>query len=205
MARNAPWRRTRTGWQAEIESWINRQSPDDLLNVDIFFDSIAVHGERGLGDLVWNHAYDLGHRSPSFWRALEGTLSGWQAPLGMLGGLRVGADGRVDLKLKGLFPIVAVARILSIKTGVPARSTAERLRRSAEAGAISEDWADSAIAAHQTLMGLILRQQLQDVSAGKKPGPRVDPGILGKAGVRAIREAVRLASDAVQVVREGMF
>ena len=175
MAKNAAWRRSEAAWRKEIESWVNRQDPDSLLYIDIFYDAVTVYGDEDLGRRVWEHAFDLGSRSPSFLRALEGTIAGWQPPLGLLGGFQTGSDERVDLKLRGLFPIVAAARILAIKSNAFARSTTERLQQAAGAETISEEAAQSLQRAYLTILTAILRQQLEDVEQGRSPGPRVDP------------------------------
>lgn len=205
MAKNAAWRRSEAGWRAEIEAWVNRQDPKSLLYVDIFYDAMTVHGDEDLGRRVCEYAFDLGGRSPSFLRALEGTIADWQPPLGLLGGFQTGSDERVDLKLRGLFPIVAAARILSIKSKSFARSTAERFQSAADADTISNDAAQSLQRACLTIMTAILRQQLLDVEQGRSPGPRVDPRTLDKHQLKTLKDAVRRSSDAVQLVREGMF
>ena len=205
MAQNATWRRTSAAWRALIEDWVARQRPEDLLNVDIFFDAITVHGEERLGREVWEYGFQLGARSRSFLRALEGTLANWQAPLGLFGGFRTGADDRIDLKLGALFPIVSAARILSIKIGTPAHGTPERYQAAAAADAISGTVARDLAKAQQTILAAILAQQLQDALEGRRPGSKVDPRILDKAGRAELRDAIRRASDAVQLVREGMI
>ena len=47
MARNRDWRKSVADWQATIDGWVRRQRPQDLLNVDIFFDAVPVHGTAG--------------------------------------------------------------------------------------------------------------------------------------------------------------
>ena len=205
MAKNREWRRTAAEWRSLIEDWVTRQSPEDLLNVDIFFDAVTVHGEERLGREVWEHGFRAGGKSRTFLRALEGTLAGWRPPLGLFGGFQTGADERVDLKLGGLFPLVSAARILSIKTGRPERATAARYRAAAAADAISEDAAQALARAQQTIMAALLGQQLLDAGEGRRPGPKVDPRRLDKAARSALRDAVKRAQEAVQLVREGMM
>jgi DNA polymerase-3 subunit epsilon/CBS domain-containing protein len=204
MARNAPWRRSLADWHATIAGWVGRQSGQDLLNVDIFFDAVPVHGEAALGEEVWSHAYALGARVPAFRVALGETLAGWRPPLGLLGGFRTGADGRVDLKAGGLMPIFTAARILSIKTGTAARTTPDRLRAAVRAGLASERWFERVSGAQEKLLGAILRQQLADIGAGISPGPRVDVGRLSRDERAGLRQAAQIAGDAVSLVREGM-
>src|SRR5690606_19727377 len=61
MARNREWRKSLADWRATIDGWVRRQKPEDLLNVDIFFDAVPVHGEFQLAETIWNHAYDRAH------------------------------------------------------------------------------------------------------------------------------------------------
>ncbi len=204
MARNAPWRRSLEGWKATAAAWVGRQSGEDLLNVDIFFDATPVHGDQALGEEVWSHAYACGARVRSFWLALGETLAGWRPPVGLLGGFRTGGDDRVDLKAGGLMPIFTAARILSIKTRTPVRTTPDRLRAAVDAGLASERWLQRVTAAHQRLLGAILRQQLADLEAGIPPGPRVDQSRLTRQERTALRQAVQDAGEAVAIVREGI-
>ena len=132
-------------------------------------------------------------------------MADWRPPLGLFGGFQTGDDGRVDLKLRGLFPLVSVARILSIKANSPARSTAERLRAAAAAGKISDAQAEALKHAHQTILAAILDQQITDVELGRSPGPKVDPRRLDKPALSELKDAVRRALDAVQIVREGVM
>lgn len=205
MAMNEPWRRSETEWKAEIEHWVNRQDPKDLLNVDIFFDAITVHGDESLGRRLWTHGFSLGARSPSFLRALEGTVARWRPPLKVFGGFKTGSDERLDLKMHGLFPIVAAARILSIKTGQAEHSTAKRLIGAAQKDALSQSTAEELVGAHRTILRAILSQQVIDAEQGRPPGSKVDPRILTKHEQSDLREAVRLASEAIQIVREGVI
>jgi CBS domain-containing protein len=62
MARNAQWRMSVNRWKDTIEGWVRRQRPQDLLNVDIFFDGIPVHGRLALGEAIWSYAYDAGRQ-----------------------------------------------------------------------------------------------------------------------------------------------
>ena len=45
---------------------MRRQSPQDLLNIDIFFDGVGVHGDVRLAETIWHHAYDRGAASCDF-------------------------------------------------------------------------------------------------------------------------------------------
>ena len=151
MAREPAWCQSLHGWRGTVAGWIGRQRPEDLLNVDIFFDAAIVHGDRALGEGLLADAWGRARRTPSFLVALAGTARDWRSPARFLGGFRTGADGRLDLKAGGLLPIVAAARVLAIKAGAdgpPAGSTAERLRAAAAAGLASRSQIEGLVGAH---------------------------------------------------------
>ncbi len=203
MAKTAAWRHSLADWQARVRGWITQQRPEDLLNVDIFYDALPVHGQRSLGDALWRFAYEEGARAPAFWRALSETLRSWHSPLGLFGGLQSGSDGRVDLKWHGLLPLTTSARLLSIKGGFLARSTPERFAAAAEQASAHQ--LEGLRNAHGTILAAILRQQIADGAAGIPPGSRVDPKILSKRERGALQAAIRQIPGAIDLAREGML
>lgn len=205
MAKNRAWRQSAADWRRTVDHWITRQHPEDLLNVDIFFDGAPALDQGGLGDAIWRYAYERGRGERTFRRALSDTLRSWQSPLGMFGSLRAGHDGRTDLKLGGLLPIFTAARILSLRSGEIARGTPERLRGAALAGIASPSQIEGLVEAHRILLGTLLAQQLDDVENGIPPGPRVDTRRLDKAERSALVDALRRVPGAIDLAREGMI
>jgi CBS domain-containing protein len=205
MAREPGWRRSDAAWRRTIDHWVTRQSGEDLLNVDIFFDAVCVHGDHALGEGVWSYAYERGKAQRTFWRMLAETLGLWRSPVGLFGMFRAGADGRVDLKLGGLMPLFTAGRVLAVKTGSPVRSTPDRLHAAAEAGLASDSLVETLDDAHRVILGAMLRQQVIDVAAGVSPGPRVDPHILSRRERKELRDALKRIPDAIDLVREGMM
>ncbi len=205
MARNAEWRKSRQGWQSTIDEWVRKSRPQDLLNVDIFFDGVFVHGTPELADGIWRYAYARAHASPPFQTLLTELARQWQSPLRLFGGFRADRDNRTDLKRSGLFPIFTGARVLSIRHQIPARSTSERLRGTARKGVMSEDAAEAVLAAHETILKAILGQQLRDMSAGVPLSNLVETGRLATREKRLLRQAVREIELIMDMVAEARF
>lgn len=201
MAQEPPWRRTREGWRAAISDWVRTPAPEDLLNVDIFYDFRPVHGDRTLAEALRDDATRAAASSPLFLRLLAANLESMNPPFGLFGMLRTDA-GRVDLKRGGLMPIVTAARIMALKRGSTARGTPERLAVAATGGALTDADRAALDAAHGILLGLTLDQQLADIAEGVRPSTRVAVGRLDRPARRRLKEALRQAAIARDAVRD---
>jgi DNA polymerase-3 subunit epsilon/CBS domain-containing protein len=96
MARNAQWRMSVSGWTAAIDGWVRRQRPKDLLNVDIFFDGVPVHGASALGERIWDHAYRVGQHNAAFLKLMSEHVRDWRPPITFLGKIRTEVAARIS-------------------------------------------------------------------------------------------------------------
>ncbi|MFM9850056.1 MAG: DUF294 nucleotidyltransferase-like domain-containing protein [Hyphomicrobiaceae bacterium] len=203
MARNRAWRKSVADWRATVDAWVRRQRPEDLLNVDIFFDALPVHGDARLGEAIWEHAYARGHAARDFQNLLLEIARQRGRAFTLFGKFRTDDNGRIDLKRHGLMPIFTAARVLSIKHDVRARSTAERLRGVAAKGAAAPETVDAILDAQRTILAAVIAQQLVDTEAGVPLSPRVAPDRLGKAERAQLKAALGTVGAAVELVAEG--
>ncbi len=202
MACNAPWRHTVDGWHALIATWLARQSPDDLLNVDIFFDARPVHGDLKLGRDLVTHAWEQAANNPTFLMMLTRLAGRWRSPLNWLGSFKQ-VDGRVDLKKGGLLPIFTAARVLALRHRVLASSTRQRLSGLMALGKGSANDFDSVIEAHELLLAAVLDQQVRDAGHGVSLSPRVAMAELSAPEKRRLRGAIGGVETAIALVNEG--
>ena len=202
MAKSAQWRHSKQGWSELVAAWVRRQKPQDLLDVDIFFDAELAHGQRELVDDLTTEAYATAARSRDFLMMLTELARQWSSPIGMLGGFQK-TDGRLDLKKYGMMPIFTATRVLALRHGVNARSTADRLEGVLEKGIGSRGVVDRVLAAQEVLMRAVLQQQLADGQNGIPLSPRVDVDRIDKAGRRTIKEAIESVPLIIDLVSEG--
>lgn len=202
MARNPAWRKSLEDWHVTIDGWIRHSTPQDLLNVDIFFDAVTVHGDAALGEELWRHACLQAHGSMIFQKLLTEIARDWRPPFGLLGTFRPDKGDRTDLKKGGLMPIFTGARVLSIKHDVQARSTSHRLRGAAVAGAMSAEAAETVIAAHQTIVAAILSQQLKDARKGIPLSNDVATGAMPGREKQRLRQAIKDISILIETIGE---
>ena len=124
-------------------------------------------------------------------------------PIGMLGRLRT-HDGRVDLKLGGLLPLVGIARTLTLRVGSRARSTPERIQDAAGTARVSLSDAATLVRIHRSLLTLVLRQQLEDLASGVSPSGRIAAERLERADERSLVRNLRTLDDTLKVLRSSI-
>jgi len=187
MVRNPIWRRSLDGWREEIKSWVFQPQMETLLKVDIFFDMTVVHGDRALATALRADTLRLAGHSAFFQQLMEQNIARIGSPLGWFG--LATQQGRLDAKKYGLLPLVSTARARAIGAGVEAVSTQDRFRALATMGKLHQDDLASLTAAHETILGAILDQQLSDLKAGYEPGTRVAPAALPTARRNRLKRA----------------
>lgn len=165
MAKNDAWRMDESKWRDTVAHWIGHAKPQDLLNSDIFFDAVAVHGETEMGDALRAAAMIAAKDAVEFLKVMTAKASEFSSPIGMFGRIKT-EDGRVDLKLHGIMPIFSAARVLALNHGIAARSTPARLEAAREKDVPGAKFIDRVLDAHRILLGAILRQQLRDLETG---------------------------------------
>jgi len=203
MAANAAWRGTRESWRERVGKWLVRARPEDLLNVDIFFDLIPVAGELSLGFKLHEDAVREAARHRPFLSLLAASVEGY-TPRFTLFGRPLAENGRIDLKRNGLLPLVGFARALALRVGSSARSTPGRIEAIRDAGRIGEHDATALIETHRFLMDCIVRQQIADVHDGIAPSSRVITRSLSRDDRHELRHRLHALDGVVREIRSMM-
>ena len=180
MASNPDWRMSLRNWKKLVKKWIERQSPEDILNCDIFFDTVPVHGDFGLANRLLDKAFKYGGESKLFIKLLSVNACKNSPPLGLFGRFKLD-DGRMDLKMGGIMPLFSTARTLAIKHGVRVQSTPARFQAVREQLGTMETTIENLSEAHRIIFHAILEQQLLDLQDGIPLSNRVAPAKLTSA------------------------
>lgn len=205
MAKNARFRGSLAAWSERIAHWVSRSSPEDLLDVDIFYDMRPVHGDIALGDRLFETAYELGKGSIAFAKLMGVKVEDTPNPFTFFGGIRTDEKGRIDLKLHGLFPIVTAARALAIRHGVAERSTRKRLVQASGQGFGGEKRIERVLEARATLLSLVLKQQRRDIAHGLPATNHVEVAALNADETARLKAALTEVSGLPDLVKDLMF
>ena len=189
MASHPAWRKDAARWRATVSEWLTKSRPDDILDSDIFFDAVAVHGDRPLVDSLIADARAAAADAKDFLCAMGLRAGDFESPVGWLGRFKLD-DGRVDLKKAGLLPLFSCARVLALRHGLAVRSTPGRLAAARDMNVEGAHVIDDLLEAHRVILDAILRQQLRDIEAGLQLGNKVDPKQLDSLNLQQLRWAI---------------
>jgi CBS domain-containing protein len=200
MAKNPAWRGSASAWRERVKDWIGRSNPEDLLAVDIFFDFRAVHGDGKLAAELWRDAYALSKGEAGFAKLLAESGGNFAPPVGWFG-IKT-ERGRTDLKLGGLFVIVATARVLAIYNGIAEHSTKERLDAVRALGLGSDSDLVAMADTQRVVLSAILDQQLADIAAGRPPSNKVEIKRLSGEAQANLKDALNSIRHANDMLRD---
>jgi signal-transduction protein with cAMP-binding, CBS, and nucleotidyltransferase domain len=143
--------------------------------------------------------------SPPFLKSLVASHGEGAAPIGFFGKLKGDADGRIDLKKHVISRTVAAARVLAIRHGVAALSTADRLRGVEAAGVGGASDLNGLREGIAEAQDLLLRAQLADIAEGRKPGNSAPLTAIGPARQAQLRSAISRLGNLEEIVREALY
>lgn len=204
MAMNAQWRGSRKTWHKRVDEWVGKSRPEDLLNVDIFFDGIPVHGDLLLGREIFAYAYARGHEDVTFAKLLGESISDVPNPFNIFGSIKTEGN-RLDLKKHILFPICATARALAIRHNIARHGTRQRFDGLLAAGIGNESDFTALLEAQQLGFALVLENQSRNIEMGLAPSNEIDLGALERSEKSKLSLALKSVQSIPEIIRAAMF
>jgi len=194
------WRRSTRDWEREIRRVLSHPSPRDAMLATHYLDLRVIHGPTRLFEPVRHAALEQGYRSEAVLRTLADQARELRPPLGFFRQFVLERGGEhadtLDLKMRGLMPIVALARVFALRAGSDARSTLERLRAARHAGVLSEGTGADLIDAWQFIATLRTRLQAEQIRRGSAPDNALSPNELSGLERSHLKNAFRLVAHA---------
>lgn len=193
MASNPDLCLTLDEWKRRFGAWIREPDPQALLNASIFFDFRVLYGSEKIGDQLRRWLLDNARGNSTFLRMMAHNALSVAPPLGRFRDFVVEDDGTIDLKKSGARLFVDVARILSLRAGVEASSTVQRLRQSGQRGNVPTEELDAITDGFHFIQLLRLRSQHLDTEHDSPGDNKIDPDTLNELDRRILKEAFRQA------------
>jgi CBS domain-containing protein len=199
MASNPKWCQPEAVWKGYFSTWINKASPEDLRNCSIFFDFRPLSGTARLAQRLRMFLNENIDKSRAFLRHLATNALYNGPPLGFLRSLVVEKTGahkdELNLKMRGLVPLVDAVRVLSLSAQVNATNTLQRLQMIKDKGLVSEDMAEDVKEAFNFLMFLKMNHHMAQKEAELEANDYIDPKALPKLQEKSLIEAFHVIRD----------
>ncbi len=196
---------TTAGWRGDLGGWLERlassarEGSRDVFRVALAVDHRPVAGALDLGP-AWRRFTEEHLTGTRFLWRLARLVVEAGVPLGAFGRLRGSAKGGVDLKAGGLLPVVGLARLAAIGSGVHVVDTRGRLQAAKDGPVLDAEASEALVEAFDTFSELRLDHQLGQVRAGLSIDDLIDPDDLDRMTATRLREAFRIVAEVQQQV-----
>lgn len=203
MASNPACCLTLDEWQQRFLHWIDRGTPQDLLNASIYFDFRSLAGQAALADRLRATVTQHAQGNPRFLRQMALNGLSQSAPLNWLGQIdttEVQGLDTLDLKLQGTAIFVDVARLYALAKGVVATGTRERFEAVGPLLGVPDSEHRAWVGGFEFLQMLRLRAQLDGTAVGGNAN-RIAIKHLNDIDRRILRETLRVLRALQQRVK----
>ncbi len=179
MASNPKWRQPLRAWRKYFKGWIERPEPMSLMLAAVFFDLRAIHGTFGLLEELRRCIQDRACGNKIFLAFMAANALKNRPPIGFFRNFVLISGGEhdntFDIKVRGLVPIVDLARVTALSAGTGEVNTVERLEHAAEGKTLSKEGAADLINALEFVAIQRIRHQVEQLKQGKKPDNFMSP------------------------------
>jgi CBS domain-containing protein len=197
MLTNPLWRQPISAFRETLRGWVHGADPEGPMRLAIFFDAAAKAGDASLLKEARDHLGRVLSGADTFLARFAAAADQFQEPghwLSRLAGrMSPGRDEQaLDLKKLGTFPIVHGVRALSLKYGVRAPGTVDRLAALVAAGRLEEGLARDLGDALHLLIGIRLTHQLRQRERGETATNEVRPSDLSTLEREPLHDALAI-------------
>lgn len=208
MATTPKWRQPLAVWKSYFDKWIDEPEPMALMHSSIFFDMRAIYGDVSLFEDLNAHVLEKSAKNRIFLSFMASNAMSMRPPLGLFGSFVLIRGGEhhktLDLKHNGVVPIIDLARIYALASGVAAVNTRDRLEATAGLGEVSRDGAADLREAMEFIGGVRLAHQARTVRQGGSPDNFVPPAELSSFERNHLKDAFALVRS-MQATLEQRF
>ncbi|MHB1308058.1 MAG: DUF294 nucleotidyltransferase-like domain-containing protein [Limisphaerales bacterium] len=174
MAANRKWCQPLSQWREYFTRCVTAANPQDLLDVNVFFDFRCAHGEVELMRQLREHLHhqlEGAGRNAFFFHLAQSTLQ-FRAPRGFFGNIQLesSSDHPAAFNVKAaVIPLVNFARMYALHNRFATTNTLERLRQLRDQGLLLPSSHDELAQAYTALMQMRLTHQAAQIGRGVEP------------------------------------
>lgn len=198
MASNPRWCQPLRVWKRYFSEWIRTPKGDSLMFSNIFFDFRGIYGDFSLEESLRDHLLNTVKDQKIFLGYIANLAVKNRPPLGFFKTFVVEKSGehkdKLNIKIKGIAPIVDIVRLFSLEKSIRETSTLERIETLKNKHGIVKDLAEELVYAFEFLMLLRIRHQYSQVMEGQMPHNFINPETLSTLEKKMLKESFYLIS-----------
>jgi len=206
MANNPQWCQPLSAWKKYFSTWIYTPTPDAVLYSLIFFDFRPIYGEAAFAETLRDAMRKMLDGQMIFLGYMANMIIKNTPPVGFLRSFIVEKSGEhkneLNLKVKGIAPIVDIVRLFSLEKGIKETSTLERIAALRDKHTILKEYADELEQAFEFIMLLRIHNQVEQIEAGREPDNFINPDGLSNLEKKSIKESFNLITKLQDIIIE---
>ncbi len=193
MARNPKWCRPLEDWIIELDEWLQKSEPEDIMDLSILFDARPVYGDPELIYKLRRNIQKALINDPAYFHHAARNALSFKPPLRLPGNIYLSGgvtehSGEINLK-DAMMPIVSFARLYALRYQLNETHTLDRINALVERNIIIPASRDEISTAYDFLMRLRLQNQLEDIQNDGLPRNVIHPGKLGHIQRELLKQA----------------
>jgi CBS domain-containing protein len=204
MASNPQWCQSEHWWQDTFLNWITEPNPHTLLMASIFFDFRPIFAGTEFPHNLQDKLFRAIQQNRLFIRYMARISLNNQPPLGLLKRFVLEKSGehknKLDLKMKGLTPVVDAARVLSLDLGIKTQNTLDRLAEINKRGVIESGFYDDLREAYEFIVYLQISRHLDALAKGEEPDNYLDPESLTSLQRKMLKESFAVVNRLQEII-----
>ncbi|TGB04361.1 DUF294 nucleotidyltransferase-like domain-containing protein [Halobacillus salinus] len=201
MAKEDKWRQQMSNWHKSIDRWIEQMDAEEIRDFTIFMDFRPIFGDYSLAYDLKKYVTDRVSKSLNLHQLLMKDTLRFRVPVQPFGRISgVGKKRTLNLKKSAIMQIVNAVRIYSMKHGIEAINTVNRLEALAEQERFHPRDVENAKTALHRLMLFRLEENLAQLEEDETLSNDLKLTQLKKDQRRSLREALIIAKRLQQVL-----
>ena len=197
MVSNPYWCRRESKFKDLIYEWIMQPSPDNFMNLAIFYDAVSVSGDRAIVLRLKEYLFKIASNSQQFNAHFAKIISSFTVPLGFFDGFVFDTKddkhkNELNIKKGGIFIIVQGVRSLSLEYKLYNTSTEKRIKKLKEIGIIEDELANEITMAFNFLTNINLKSNLEKLDKNEKVDNYINPNNLNTMEKDLLKDSFKI-------------
>jgi CBS domain-containing protein len=205
MASNPKWCQPLSVWKKHFAGWIHHPTPDAILRSLIFFDFRPLYGDESLGADLRDYLMRSLKGQNLFLAHMASATTKNRPPLGFFRTFIVEKGGEhkdeLNLKFRGIGPLVDVVRLFALETGVAETSTLERIKAMKGKHPTIDTMGSELAQAFEFITLLRIHHQVEQLERGEAPDNFINPSSLSNLEKRILKESFQV----ITTVQDGII